>query len=472
MDLLDRGAKLANILALLPAGYCAYGTWVLLHSSSGTTIPSKPHPIEPPMFNSTGILISLGLFVGCVVLGAVLNVISGKRQKPRTGSPKEGQGTQALWEAHAESELIAVAPSVFVHHIRESDGREKLSFSNERPRAAVNAKLGPLCSAQFYEAEYKLDISPNTLPPIQNAKSVECVLYDFLTQRLADGTSETSDTVLLDYDDSDGHQFSRLFSLTVGITGTVTWSPGPIRKRGTIEIPPPRAQDLEALRDKLKLAAGWQNEHAASEQYARELQIERSARGAAEQRVAELTAKISRLEQGPALAITISSPQGGMRLPFDFDNEDWFHYSVSIQNQDEQKSACDLIVRVEFEDGSQRSAPRVIERSLFIKRRSTGKVEGFSNITNCLLAKDTIDVLLAAWSGAGPVQVVRNWVVEPPAVLSPGGFKHPVGDELYPGTWTCTVTAIGQNINLSRTFAFEISNNAVQHIVRSMPPPG
>jgi len=70
---IERLAALANILALIPGGYCAYGTWVLLH----------PQPAaaqgQTPATSLSGVLYSLFAAIVLVVLAAVLNVAATRR---------------------------------------------------------------------------------------------------------------------------------------------------------------------------------------------------------------------------------------------------------------------------------------------------------------------------------------------------------------------------------------------------------
>jgi len=82
MDLLDRGAKLANVIAILPAGYCAYGTWVVLHPHTYTPInpAQQAAHLEAPMFSVAGLVASVTLFPLCVALGAVFNIMSSKER--------------------------------------------------------------------------------------------------------------------------------------------------------------------------------------------------------------------------------------------------------------------------------------------------------------------------------------------------------------------------------------------------------
>ena len=63
----ERGARWANIVSVLPGSYCAYAIWDQRHSGSVATV------INP------GFFVALVVFVLCIAIGAILNVIrSGK----------------------------------------------------------------------------------------------------------------------------------------------------------------------------------------------------------------------------------------------------------------------------------------------------------------------------------------------------------------------------------------------------------
>lgn len=84
---------------------------------------------------------------------------------------------------------------------------------------------------------------------------------------------QSVDTVLIDYDDDDGNQFSRQFVLTGNSsTGTVAWVHEPIVPRGQIREIQPGVQSLAKLRQKIALADAYQREHEAAQQLATQLQ--------------------------------------------------------------------------------------------------------------------------------------------------------------------------------------------------------
>jgi hypothetical protein len=76
---IERMAALANIAALIPGGYCAYGTWVLLHAPSS---PAGTGMTSQSTTGLSGVLTSLFVAIGLIVLAAVLNLLAGWKRKP------------------------------------------------------------------------------------------------------------------------------------------------------------------------------------------------------------------------------------------------------------------------------------------------------------------------------------------------------------------------------------------------------
>lgn len=72
MDFLDSGAKIANILAVLPGAYCAYGTWVMLHPRPSTIAPVSS---GAAMFSPIALLVSTVLFVVCIAAGSPMGLL-------------------------------------------------------------------------------------------------------------------------------------------------------------------------------------------------------------------------------------------------------------------------------------------------------------------------------------------------------------------------------------------------------------
>jgi hypothetical protein len=161
------------------------------------------------------------------------------------------------------------------------------------------------------------------------------------------------------------------------------------------------------------------------------------------------------------MAITDTSPQGGALLATHaLSNEpallrDWFHYAISVANTHTILSACDLTVSLEFTDEGATSTRRRVERGLFKDDALT-----FPNSVCCLNAGKSIEVIVALWGPAATVQTIRTWS---------SATELPLGDELYPGVWWCTITASAQGTRKSERFRFKIEKNAMW---RYMLPPG
>lgn len=86
-DALSIGAQIANILAIVPGVYCAYGTYVLLHGGvpQPTSTPAQSgsvivtHSVSPNL-----LLWSFVIFLSCVSIAAIINlVLALKRPRPK-----------------------------------------------------------------------------------------------------------------------------------------------------------------------------------------------------------------------------------------------------------------------------------------------------------------------------------------------------------------------------------------------------
>ena len=151
-----------------------------------------------------------------------------------------------------------------------------LSLWSDNDLSALNATFRSVVSEERYHGEYELRLTPNTMPPISHDK-VQCRIVGVrnpnerstttLPDALRYDTEQTLTTVVIDYEDAEQNQFSRLFTLAKNIDDSVTWIPSPIRLRGECEFPGTEAQDLDGLRAKLRLAARYDSEHQAAEQY-------------------------------------------------------------------------------------------------------------------------------------------------------------------------------------------------------------
>jgi hypothetical protein len=78
---LDKAAHIANILALIPAGFCAYVSWVVIHSQQSATNAASDMP------SSKLVWLAVGAFFGLFMLGAVLGIIALIRKNPVVAAP-------------------------------------------------------------------------------------------------------------------------------------------------------------------------------------------------------------------------------------------------------------------------------------------------------------------------------------------------------------------------------------------------
>jgi hypothetical protein len=89
---LAKAAQGANILALLPGVYCAYGTYILLHSGVAQTA-AQAHgggSVDVPYSHPTILVLSFAAFLFLFSVGVVLNLINLFR-KPNTAAVDQGE---------------------------------------------------------------------------------------------------------------------------------------------------------------------------------------------------------------------------------------------------------------------------------------------------------------------------------------------------------------------------------------------
>jgi hypothetical protein len=87
---IERMAALANIVALLPGGYCAYGTYVLLHPTDAVKALSSATGAASPTPPDAGrLLAALAIAGGLFVLGAILNSIAAFTRSKTNGASSE-----------------------------------------------------------------------------------------------------------------------------------------------------------------------------------------------------------------------------------------------------------------------------------------------------------------------------------------------------------------------------------------------
>jgi hypothetical protein len=118
-----------------------------------------------------------------------------------------------------------------------------------------------------------------------------------------------------------------------------------------------------------------------------------------------------------------------------------------VANKDDApRSACNLVVSLEFSNESEATTRRRIERALF--RDTALKVP---NKLCCLEAGHSAEVLLAVWTDRDSVQTTRSW----------SSSNAPLGEDLYPGIWWCRVTAQAQGVEKSERFRFKIQKHTM-----------
>jgi hypothetical protein len=102
---LDKAAHIANILALVPAGFCAYVSFVLLHSQQPVSSAVSDIP------NNKLVWLAVGAFFGLFTLGAVLSIVALLRKNhavtvPIAESPKNEVNSQELENLAAHSAAL------------------------------------------------------------------------------------------------------------------------------------------------------------------------------------------------------------------------------------------------------------------------------------------------------------------------------------------------------------------------------
>jgi hypothetical protein len=192
---------------------------------------------------------------------------------------KRGSSHRTEVEGALDRQPLADAPDVRMSYIA-GDRRSKLIFENKRQNTTATIRaIHPLTSQAFYEGVYPLTLLKSTFPPLDFGGSVECEISAVgdgpsLEAVMEQGGPDVSDWVVIDYD-SNGHEFSRCFTLYKNSDGSIVWTPGTIERRGGATGQHPQKQDIISLRQKLSLAVAFPREKAAAQLHARELQEER-----------------------------------------------------------------------------------------------------------------------------------------------------------------------------------------------------
>jgi hypothetical protein len=141
---LQIGAQIANILALFPGAYCAYGTYTLLHSGVPQSSVSQPGAAMTHVVNPTFLIVSFIFFLLCFSSSAVLNLINTFR-KPKVEKALEANLNQrektkliihrAIYGAGAQGELD------ITESLRNAP-RDALVIPVDNTLAAVDPALG------------------------------------------------------------------------------------------------------------------------------------------------------------------------------------------------------------------------------------------------------------------------------------------------------------------------------------------
>lgn len=211
------------------------------------------------------------------------------------------------------------APSLMVDFVKEGK-LSKLRFKNDKPRSrsAIIDKIRPVISSELYESVNQLELLPSIpIAPISFGSPIECVDVSPLPLALAldEGSPKTMDSVVIDYDDSDGNQFSRQFTLTrtVDLTERIGWNPGPICVRGGARTPALPIQSLAELREELRLGALGRQD-AQRLRSAREI-LERKLKAWSEAwRFYALAEEAMRLRMRPASLLCFTNERGQEEL--------------------------------------------------------------------------------------------------------------------------------------------------------------
>ncbi len=101
----ERIAAWSNVMALIPAGYCAYGTWVLLH-------PSRPVPYSAGASDMSlrAVLVSLFAAVALVIAASVLNFVSAGRKRKNDLPEGESQPANKPHRILEQSQVLGMLP--------------------------------------------------------------------------------------------------------------------------------------------------------------------------------------------------------------------------------------------------------------------------------------------------------------------------------------------------------------------------
>jgi hypothetical protein len=166
--------------------------------------------------------------------------------------------------------------------------------------------------------------------------------------------------------------------------------------------------------------------------------------------------------KAPRLSITAGASLGGMILFPDFN---WYYVGIFVTNTDHAMSACDLVVKVEWELENGK-VKRNVDRAFFVDRES-GNTVSFPNKIFCLQPQLYCEAVIAVFSEVDRVMTLNRLGRD---AFSP--HDVPIGEELYPEVWWCRVTAEAQNIIVSERFRFKVQQHGLNRFMLPPDTPG
>lgn len=147
-------------------------------------------------------------------------------------------------------------------------------------------KVGALISKERYESKHEFALLPSVPPRIDPGKAVECRVTGLRQEKSPDirslldllrsGSENTVNSVIVDYDDDHGHEFSRRFDLTRNEDDSIVWISEPIvHLRGGATTPEPQTKDLVDLHRDRELALRFPEEQKAVEKFGKRVEQEK-----------------------------------------------------------------------------------------------------------------------------------------------------------------------------------------------------
>lgn len=214
--------------------------------------------------NTVSLLIGLA---ACVVF--VVASVFGRRGQAASEPQNYDQKEKTINTSIAQQpSLMGPPPAIRVEYASGKVG--KLTLKNDSRTPAIVRHIGKLVSEERYVSEYELNIVPQTPPPIEFGSPVECSVHGVtgpiigniavigsLEETLKGGSAETSNHVVIDFDDMEGNGFSRVFSLKRNQDDSVSWIPDTVVPKGSATAPRPGVKALAVLRQHLLLAENF-----------------------------------------------------------------------------------------------------------------------------------------------------------------------------------------------------------------------